>query len=122
VSRSRRLEDLEAAIGSRSDDPNMCFTCRGPGSYRREIDYARLLLGAEGKLFGADPEVCRARLAELGERKEPTSDHCPRCGGLNFLGAIRRERAKLEAGEDTCRRCGELETLAGGFPGYAGRG
>ena len=93
----RRLEDLEAAIGSQSDDPNMCFKCRGPGAYRREVDYARLRLGEEGKLFGAHSEKCRAKLEKLSERREPTSGQCPRCGGLNFLGAIQRERAKLEA-------------------------
>jgi hypothetical protein len=97
VTRRRRLEELEAAIGSQSDDPNMCLKCQGPGSYRRAIDFARLRAGAEGKLFGADPGECRARLAELGEQPEVTSDHRPRCGGLNVRGAIKRERAKLEA-------------------------
>jgi hypothetical protein len=93
----RRLDGLEAAIGSPSDDPNMCFKCGRPGSYRRAVEYARLRVGAEGKLLGVEPEACRARLAELGERREATSNHCPRCGGLNVRGAIQRERAKLEA-------------------------
>jgi hypothetical protein len=119
VNRSRRLEALECAMGSQSDDPNMCFKCRGPGAFRRAVDYARLRLGAERNLFGADPEACRAKLVELGEEREATSNHCPRCGGLNPWGAPARTR-KAEGSINRGQRLEKLEVTVPATPADRG--
>jgi hypothetical protein len=86
VTHRRRLEALEVTLGTQSDNPNLCFDCRGHGSYRKEIKLARLRLGAEGKLFGPNPEACHAKLKELANYERPDSEHCPQCGGLNARG------------------------------------
>jgi hypothetical protein len=90
MSHRRRLEVLEGTIGARAEDSDECLECQGAHSYRRMLDHARLRVGAEGKLFGMDPEECRAKLEELAAY--PDLARCPMCGFLNTRGELTRIR------------------------------
>lgn len=82
MSRSRRLERLEAAAPSNIPDDEVdryCRPCLGARGFRRTVELAR-------------------RRIESGDRT-PSPLTCQRCGKPTFLGAVHKVRAELGLGE-----------------------